>query len=687
MDHMNMKLQTPVTYPVRTRTRTPPSPHRARIETDGSVSTIDHPDGKLCKECERTAAVIRFYMALTPGFRDQQVQMASTVMKSIITKKPAAMQAGTGTGKTLGYLAGAIGAMDAYNGSGEPPERVVVVTGTNTLLMQLLDERERLERAGIETDGTPRTIAQLKGRANYVCPRQVDKWQPDAEVEVNIGRRDEIIFGFHEGHTDRETLPAADQATWDSVSMNSDDCEGQSCPYHSDCPANAAREEAMAATVLVTNAAMFSARVQSDPTAFGASPAIIIDEAHQFPGIWMNSTAHRLTAQMFRLVGLRGSKEYGDEQIWEDFLSIAVALKDVPDGEIPSLDLLFDAQSVCNEVLNLRGPDGKAVWKKVESRVGRLAASVEALLDTVQDEQPSHVVWVEQTRTSQRWMIGDPNTETTLKALWAQLPRVTLCSATLPDGRVAECGIDTKRVTIDSPLPYANSSLFIPPSYVARHYPDDPERTEADRLRRVSDLVSIVGGLSGEIHGRGLILFTSAVEMRAVAEQVRPHLSREIMVQGETTKRDLTDWLRGTESGWLFGLDSFATGFDPPPLDLVLITKTPFPNPSDPVIQARMTVVPEERQFQKIFLTEAKVQLPQMAGRLVRTMDDSGLVVICDPRIGGGRTYDDGTPVAATWGADVIRSLQPFTRTDDDGLRTRLSSMAAKHAGRLVASS
>lgn len=676
-----MMLPTARTYPVQTRTRTPPGPHRVRIETDGTVSSLDHMDGKPCKECARTAAMIRFYLALTPGFREGQLTMAGTVMKSVIANKPAALHAGTGTGKTLGYLAGGISAMDAYNGSGQPPERVVVVTGTKTLQMQLLDERERLAQAGIAIDGVPRTIAQLKGRANYVCPRQIDKWRPDSEVDVDINfeRRDQIIFGFHEGLTDRETLPSANQATWDSVSMDSDDCEGNSCPHKAECPADAARNEAMAATVLVTNAAMFSTRVANEPSAFGDNPVIVIDEAHQFPGIWMSNTAHKLTGQMFRLVGLRGSKEYGDEQVWQDFLSIAELFKEVPDGEIPTLELLFDAQAACNEVLDLRGPDGKPVWAKVSSRVGRIAASVEALLDTIRDEHPSHVVWVERTATSQRWMVGNPDTATTLKSLWSQLPRVTLCSATLPSERVAECGVDAKSVPVPSPLPYEHSSLFIPSSVVARHY-DEPERTEADKERRVSELVNIIGYFSERILGRGLILFTSAVEMRAVAEQVRPHLSREIQVQGETTKRELTDWLRETPNGWLFGLDSFATGFDPPPLDIVLVTKTPFPNPSDPVVQARMAVIPEERQFRQIFLTEAMVQLPQMAGRLVRTMNSAGLIVICDPRLGGGHTYDDGSPVMKGWGKAITSSLQPFRYVDADGLPPVLAKLAERHA-------
>jgi len=199
-----------------------------------------------------------------------------------------------------------------------------------------------------------------------------------------------------------------------------------------------------------------------------------------------------------------------------------------------------------------------------------------------------------------------------------------------------------------SPFDHARSGIL----YVARHLPQ-PGRDGLPKeyLTEIRELIEAAGG-------RTLGLFSSMRAARQAAEELRELLPHPLLCQGDDATPLLVKQFAAEERTSLFGTLSLWQGVDVPgpSLQLVIMDRIPFPRPDDPVASARQRAVAARggNGFMAVAATHAALLLAQGAGRLLRSMDDRGVVAVLDPRL-----------ATARYGAFLKSSLPPFWATTD----------------------
>ncbi|MBG6091390.1 ATP-dependent DNA helicase [Actinomadura viridis] len=212
-----------------------------------------------------------------------------------------------------------------------------------------------------------------------------------------------------------------------------------------------------------------------------------------------------------------------------------------------------------------------------------------------------------------------------------------------------------------SPFDHARSGIL----YVARHLPQPGRDGLPDAyLTEITELIEAAGG-------RTLGLFSSMRAARQAADELRDHLTHPLLCQGEDSTSLLVKQFAEEERTSLFGTLSLWQGVDVPgpSLRLVIMDRIPFPRPDDPVSSARSRAVAARggNGFMAVAATHAALLLAQGAGRLLRSMDDRGVVAILDPRL-----------ATARYGGFLKSSLPPFwPTTDADVVRNALRRLDA----------
>src|SRR5262249_12519290 len=213
--------------------------------------------------------------------------MAEAVGRAIGTGEHLAVQAGTGTGKSLAYLVPAAAHAIGRGAS------VVVATATIALQRQLIDrDLPRLTPALAPLLGREPTFAILKGRRNYLCLHRLRTGPPDEPGETlfdpadvsAVGRpmRRPTEWAADTATGDRDELvPGVEDRAWRQVSVSATECLGaQRCPFGPACFAELAREEAGRVDIVVTNHALLAIDALEDYPVLPDRDAVIIDEAH-----------------------------------------------------------------------------------------------------------------------------------------------------------------------------------------------------------------------------------------------------------------------------------------------------------------------------------------------------------------------------------------------------------------------
>ncbi|KGI79439.1 ATP-dependent helicase [Actinopolyspora erythraea] len=651
--------------------------------------------------------------------RDGQTAMAEAVEHAVESGEHLAVQAGTGTGKSLAYLVPAIRHAVAAHTT------VVVSTATIALQRQLVDrDLPRLATALADSLGRRPTFAILKGRRNYLCLNRVHGNAPEepdegalfdpfaaSSLEREVRRVHEWASETETGDRD-ELVPGVSERAWRQLSVTGNECLGaHRCPVGADCFAEQARNEAGRADIVVTNHALLAIDALDERPVLPEHDMVVIDEAHDLVDRVTNAAGGELSGnaikQASRKCGRAVDEEVADRlnEAGEGFEFLLGEtepgrLRELPEQLSAALSTVREAATACVSAL---GPEQREDVEAGSARKLALAPTQE-IRDTA-DRLLAAFDQPEQDRRDVIWVSAENNRAPSLRVaplgvggllrerLFEQRTTV-LTSATLAlggsfDTLAAQWGLPPQRETrpatdtataqeppsdgsepswvgldVGSPFDYPRSGIL----YVARHLPK-PGRDGLPEayLDELTELVTAAGG-------RTLGLFSSMRAARQASEELRQRLSTPVLCQGEDSTSQLVDSFAQDPATSLFGTLSLWQGVDVPgrSLQLVVMDRIPFPRPDDPLASARQQAISARggNGFITVAGTHAALLLAQGAGRLLRSASDRGVIAILDPRLSTAR-----------YGGFLRASLPPFWSTEDPqvvrGALRRLDEAAA----------
>jgi ATP-dependent DNA helicase DinG len=640
--------------------------------------------------------------------REGQDAMAQAVRQALSSGEHLAVQAGTGTGKSLAYLVPAIRHAMARDTT------VVVSTATIALQRQLVDrDLPRLAKALAKSLGREPTFAILKGRRNYLCLNKLhgdDTAEPeddqlfDAFAISALGRN---VKRLHDWASDTETgdrdelVPGVPDSAWRQVSVTARECLGVSrCPVGEDCFAEKARAEAGRADVVVTNHALLAIDAMGDANVLPEHDVVVIDEAHELVDRVTGAATGELTAGTVTAAARRCGKLVEDalaDRLAEAGEGLGMVLEDLPPGRwesIPqaatgALTVIRDAAGMCRQALGSErkeDPEAATGRKLALALLDEVSENVVRVLRTFEESDPAKrydVVWLaEQGPDGARHKVlrvaplsvggllrerlfGQRTTVLTSATLalggsfdalarqWG-LPPERLSAAGESSGGDSEDPVrdpDAPRwrgLDVGSPFAHDKSGIL----YVAKHLPPPGRDGLAPAyLDEIAGLVEAAGG-------RTLGLFSSMRAAKQATEALRGRLSVPLLCQGDDSTMLLVKRFAEDTETCLFGTLSLWQGVDVPgpSLSCVIIDRIPFPRPDDPLVAARQKAADSRggNGFLTVSATHAALLLAQGAGRLLRGNADRGVVAILDPRI-----------ATARYGGFLRASLPPFWQTND----------------------
>jgi ATP-dependent DNA helicase DinG len=626
-------------------------------------------------------------------YRSGQYEMAKAVERAFAERRHLIVEAGTGTGKTLAYLLPAL----------RTGQRVIVSTGTKALQDQLFFR----DVPFLETLLGELRVCYMKGRGNYLCRRklyalrdqpvltglsEIDEYQQIAEWErtTETGDRAEL-----------SGLPES-SVLWHKLDARSEACLGSTCPDYRHCFITEMRRRAMESDLIIVNHHLFFADAAVRQMA-GAAPdagvlpeaaAVIFDEAHELEEVASQYFGRSLSNVRFEdfardadvlVRGKEGSAQIHilTQQLRERARLFFAALPHEGEGRHPFsnreefLETSGDLYVAVNTSLKLLEAELDRLSETdeapgLEARAAALRADLTYMLEA---KAANMVFWLERRgaaanpdRKSSPRFGGARNTfmqatpidvsEILNDLVWDQLPTAVLTSATLTvQGGfehlrkrlgLGDAGHGARELVVPSHFRYEKQALlYLPPQM------PDPRAAEFSEAA-----ASTIERILRITRGRAFCLFTSYAQMRALYERLLPVLDYPILLHGSAPRKALLEEFRVTPNAVLFGTASFWQGVDVQgeALSCVIIDRLPFAVPSDPVVQARMKAIEEAggKPFFEYQVPEAVLTLKQGFGRLIRSLEDRGVLVLLDPRVRTQR-----------YGQIFLQSLPPYRVTQN----------------------
>ena len=642
------------------------------------------------------AAVDRLGAAPRPG----QVEMAARVSEALDDQAHLLVQAGTGTGKSLGYL---VPVMVHAVDSGE---RAVVSTATLALQRQVLTKDAPLAADAVEAvTGLRPAIALLKGWQNYVCRHRLQGGYPEADdaddalfsagaatVSGRIGeagRRSvgEQVVRLREWVAETTTgdrddlVPGVSDRAWAQVSVTRAECLGASCPLREECFPELARAAAMAADVIVTNHAMLGIAVSGNPGVLPEHRVLVVDEAHALADrVRSQGTVSLSAAAIMRVAAtVRRGVSVHVTELESAGQRLQLALADLPDGRLsdglpPALHealLVLDgaARHALTDVREAvktgeRSADAGGAGGSGGAALARTAVSdlVDAIARMTSDSvrERRDVAWIERPRMGAeppRLTLAPVDVAGSLADSLLEDRAAVLTSATLALGGSFEpmaralgltlTGGQWDGVDVGTPFDYARQGILYTPTHLPR-----PGREISEAA--LDEILALTEASRGGMLG----LFSSRRAAEEAAEVLRNATDLTVYAQGDDQLPTLVEAFAVDEDACLVGTLSLWQGVDVPgrTCRLVIIDRIPFPRPDDPVAQARSEAVAAAggNGFMSVSATHAALLLAQGAGRLIRRADDRGVVAVLASRL---RT--------ARYGAFLARSMPGLWPTRD----------------------
>lgn len=638
------------------------------------------------------AAVTSMGGAMRPG----QQEMVKHVVTALEDEEHLLVQAGTGTGKSMGYL---IPALAHAQTSAKP---VIVSTATLALQSQIVGrDVPRLLESLKGKLSRPMDVALLKGRSNYLCQYKLGGGYPEDDegtlfsMEEPAPPRGQVFsplatevmklrdWADRTDTGDRDELvPGVSDKAWKQVSVSAMECLGsQKCPMADECFSEMARARAAEADVVITNHALLAVSAFEGLSVLPDFDVAIIDEAHELQDRVTSSVSGALSARMV-LTAAGGAKRHcavNVDELVKATHRLEKALSGVPTGLLED-GLREDMGIALNDiveqarlVLALTKPEANA-----PADGGRQTArsQMQAIMDDairmLEAEERREVLYTTRPREfveGRGYVEADETQPATLNVAPLSVAgklreglfdgrTVVLTSATLAigaqfDSVAGSLGLmgagapSWTGIDVGSPFDYPKQGIL----YVAKHLPKPGRQLAAETLDEIEDLIKASGG-------GALALFTSKRSAEEAAEILRARLDVDILCQGEASMKSLVEQFSTERDTCLFGTMTLWQGVDVPgdSCRLVIIDKIPFPRPDDPISKARTEDVQKHggNGFMQVSATHAAIRLAQGAGRLIRSVQDKGVVAILDSRM-----------ATARYGSFLKASLPPMWPTID----------------------
>nr|WP_159705447.1 ATP-dependent DNA helicase [Massilia sp. 9I] len=612
--------------------------------------------------------------------RQSQTEMAKAIAGAIAEQKVLMAEAGTGTGKTFAYLVPAL----LWGG------KTIISTGTKNLQDQLFLRDIPTIRAALRA---PVSVALLKGRSNYVCHFHLERTLNNGRLTSrdDVGHLREIsrFIKMTNSGDKAELAKVPENATvWNLVTSTRDSCMGAECQYYQDCFVMKARREAQQADVVVVNHHLFFADVALKDTGVAellpSANTIIFDEAHQLPDtatlFFGQSVSTSQVLELCRDVLAEGLAHARGPDWAKVVTVVEKAARDLrltfPEGGtrlslpqilptsafFPALDKLKEELSGMITVLEEHSARAETI-EACRVRAHELIASFEGWKPDpkkgkVVEGDDAAVLWVEAFNSS----LQLHKTPLSIAPIFSNQREGTPRSWIFTSATLAvkndfkhfsdQMGLTGEpAMTWPSPFNYGEQGILYVPTGLPE--PNSFQYTDAC----VDTALPVIEAAGG----RTFFLCTTIRAVNKVAERLREEFAARgldfpLFVQGERGRTELLDSFRNAGNAVLVGSQSFWEGVDVrgDALSLVIIDKLPFAPPDDPVLAARIEVMEKQglNGFMHHQLPEAIITLKQGAGRLIRDVEDRGVLMICDPRI-----------ITKPYGRRIWQSLPPFRRT------------------------
>ncbi len=627
--------------------------------------------------------------------REGQVQMAEAVANALTDRHHLLVQAGTGTGKSLAYLVPAL-----VHG-----KKVLVATATLALQRQLIERDLPKIRPALEKVlKRELTFAVYKGVGNYLCLQKMNGTEQDPEGEflMEIGALEKDQKRLKEWAKkpgvsgDRDDAPDVDRRVWFANSVSGRECIGKDeCAFGSQCFSVAAKARAQTADVVVTNHTLLAIEIVDNHPILPERDAVILDEAHEFMDRTTQAVTEELTAARVERAAKMATKHIPSKAtaafnkaadgFAEAIADFAADVRGDPSkaGRLPKLPVQLEAPirkvkeasaavvALINADSDIIDPDSMAQRARVKGATNEIQTIASKMLRPGAHQ----VMWFEP-NFSTLYLAPLEVSDVLRRNLLTETP-VIATSATLTIGKSFDAiaksigfvvgqdidedtdegkgAIDPANVQmldVGSPFDFASQGMLYLPRHLTEPGRDGPAK---DALTELGELIESAGG-------RTLALFSSWRGVDLADEHLRRVLA-ELKIPIITQRRGdsvgpLVEKFARDPRSILLGTISLWQGIDVPgpSCTLVAIDRIPFPRPDEPVMSARSAEADERggNGFMQVSLPRAALMLAQGTGRLIRSMDDRGVVAILDSRI-----------VTKRYGSILLNSMPPFYRTSD----------------------